>query len=329
MKVGFLGLGWIGRHRLQAAATVAGVEVAALADPDPQARRQALEIAPEARECHDLGELMAAGVEAVVIATPSAAHAEQTIACLQAGLPVFCQKPLARNGPEAERVVEAARRADLRLGVDLCYRHVRAFQELRRLLEQRQLGHVFALKMIFHNAYGPGKEWFFRKDLSGGGCLIDLGTHLFDLAYWLWSPSLPLRVSCHTLCRGRACPPGGVEDYASGTLLLGEDRILDFACSWNLHAGQEAVIEASLFGTEGGARVSNVGGSYYDFLLERFDGTSRQILVEPPDEWGGRAITAYLRRLMQSRRYDPEVEDSLVLARTLDWLYACGQAVPA
>ena len=72
----------------------------------------------------------------MVIATPSAAHADQSIAALNAGKAVFCQKPLGRTGPEVAEVVAAARRADRLLGVDLSYRHTAAMAAIRPLLPE-------------------------------------------------------------------------------------------------------------------------------------------------------------------------------------------------
>ncbi|HEY7613845.1 MAG TPA: hypothetical protein VH764_12670 [Gemmatimonadales bacterium] len=64
------------------------------------------------------------------------------------------------------------------------------------------------------------------------------------------------------------------------------------ACSWRLSAGCEAVIEASVYRTEGAVMLRNVNGSFYDFVAEHCVVTRREILAEPPDAWGGRTIYA-------------------------------------
>ena len=93
-RLGFLGVGWIGRNRLDAVVDAEVGEAAAIADPAvPGALRT-------------LDELLEQELDGVVIATPSALHAEQAIAALDAGLAVFCQKPLGRNEAEARAVVE-------------------------------------------------------------------------------------------------------------------------------------------------------------------------------------------------------------------------------
>src|SRR3954471_7558199 len=78
-----------------------------------------------------------------------------------------------------------AGRADLRLGIDFSYRFVEGARRIRELVAAGELGRVYAARLVFHNAYGPDKEWFYDRARSGGGCVIDLGTHLIDLLLWI------------------------------------------------------------------------------------------------------------------------------------------------
>jgi predicted dehydrogenase len=80
-----------------------------------------------------LEELLEVSVNGVVVATPSALHTSQTIALLNRGVAVFCQKPLGRNAVEVKSAISAAILADQLLGVDLCYRFTTAMEHLRRL----------------------------------------------------------------------------------------------------------------------------------------------------------------------------------------------------
>src|SRR5437763_12745865 len=93
-RLGFLGLGWIGRNRMEAAWRAGAAEVAAVADLDPEAAREAAEVCGCATVCGDLDTLVTHDLDGVVIATPTALHAEQARRALRAGVPVFCQKPL-------------------------------------------------------------------------------------------------------------------------------------------------------------------------------------------------------------------------------------------
>src|SRR5213595_2972320 len=90
---------------------------------------------------------------------------------------------------------------------------------------------------------------------------------------------------------------GICEDYATARLDLASGAAINLSCSWHLHAGRDAVIEASFYGTKGGAAMRNVNGSFYDFIAKRFNSTSRQVLAAPPDELFGRAAVEWARRL--------------------------------
>jgi hypothetical protein len=91
-----------------------------------------------------------------------------------------------------------------------------------------------------------------------------------------------------------------------------------------LPAGRDCLIEASFYGTRGGASFSNVNGSFYDFHAELFRGTSREVLVDPPDAWGGRAAVEWAARLATGERFDPHAEELAAVAATIDRIYAGG-----
>ena len=327
-RLGFLGVGWIGRHRMEQIAKHTGARIVAIADPDPARREAARAIAPGAGECDHLGQLLEHELDDIVIATPSALHAEQAIAALDRGLAVFCQKPLARTAAESERVVAAARRADRLLGVDLSYRYTKAMQQVREVVSAGGIGTPFAIDLVFHNAYGPDAPWFYDKQLSGGGCVIDLGVHLVDLALWLLDYPAVTEVDSRLYAAGRplAGDGGQVEDYAAVQLQLAGGVVVRLACSWRISAGRDAVIEASVYGTAGGVALRNVDGSFYDFVAERYDGTRTERLASPPDEWGGRAAVDWTERLARGDAFDEDATKLVDLARVLDTIYRGGRS---
>jgi predicted dehydrogenase len=322
-RIGFLGLGWIGQHRMQALVSAQACRVAAIADPSPEARARALEAAPGAVAAESMEGLLELDLDGAVIATPSALHSAQALALLERGLAVFCQKPLARTARETAAIIAAARAADRLLGCDFSYRHTEGMRRIRECVAAGELGDVYAADLVFHNAYGPDKAWFRNAALSGGGCAIDLGTHLIDLALWTLDFPRVERVTSRLYARGRPLPPGSgeVEDYAVAQVDLASGAVVRVACSWNLAAGCDAVIEASFHGSRGGAALRNRNGSFYDFAAERFDGTRRTTLAAPPDDWGGRAILDWSRRLAAGGRYDNAIETTWQVAAVLDAIY--------
>ena len=342
-RLGFAGLGWIGRHRMNALRDSGAGEVAMLCDPIADLSND------DGESTQSFDELLASDVDAIVIATPNSFHAAQAIAALERGKAVFCQKPLGRNAAETQRVVEAARANDRLLGVDLSYRHTAAMRAIRDIINSGAIGEVFAADLTFHNAYGPDKAWFYDRALSGGGCLIDLGVHLVDLLLWtlpesrianvtsrLFAKCEPLGVGSGELGVGDEVTaraeiphptphsPLPVEDYVTARLDLANGATANVACSWNLNAGRDCVIDIRFFGTRGAAGFHNVNGSFHDFVAERHDKTTTTRLTEPPDAWGGRAAVAWAERLRDEASFDPAIESVVDVARALDAIYDAG-----
>jgi predicted dehydrogenase len=279
-------------------------------------------------------------LDGVVIATPNALHGPQTLSALERGLAVFCQKPLALSGDEARRLVAAARAADRLLGVDYTYRTLSSATELHRLVAAGELGRVWSVDAVFHNAYGPDKAWCRDPALAGGGALLDLGVHLLDLAFWLLEARQVRAVSGAVFAAGRPLPPRAeqvaIDDFATARIDCvtgtGEPATASLAVSWNAHAGQDCVFRVALLGTAGGAELRNVGGSFYDFELARFTGRSAAIVAR--DTGGGkslgRGIVTWAEGLAASPRFAPEIARSLLVSDAIDAIYErSGVTAPA
>ena len=321
LKLGFLGLGWIGRKRLDAVAGDANVRVTAVSDTDPQKLRSAQTGYPDARGMISLDELLECELDGVVIATPNAAHAEQAIACLAKGLPVFCQKPLATNAADTERVIAAAQKANKLLAVDYSYRHVRGMRALRERIRAGELGEINAIDLIFHNAYGPNKQWCFDRSQAGGGCLLDLGVHLIDLALWLQdAPSMRV-VSSRLFSQGRAAGLEDVEDLAFVELVQSNGAVVRIACSWHAQIGCDAEISAHIQGSRGGARWRNMNGSFVDFELDLLRGNQQEHLGSSRDDWGPGALCAWTQRLRTDSSFDAEAWDITAAAKLIEQAY--------
>lgn len=325
-RVGFLGTGWIGRHRMEAMLATGLVEAVAVADPSPDMVEQALALAPGARVVGSLDEMLALAPDGVVVATPSALHAGQAIRALEAGAAVFCQKPLGRSAAEAAAVVAAARIADRLLSVDFSYRFTAGMERIAGLVRAGELGRVHAVDLTFHNAYGPGKPWFYDRAQSGGGCVMDLGVHLVDLALWTLGFPEVTRVDANLFAGGAPLRGDAVEDFAVATLTLAGGAVVRLACSWRLDAGRDAVIEAAFYGREGGAALRNVAGSFHDFTADRFRGTQAERLSGGPDAWGGRAAADWARRLAAGERYGADAGTLVAVSQALDAIYAAAES---
>ncbi|NJW52051.1 Gfo/Idh/MocA family protein [Salinimicrobium oceani] len=325
LSLGFLGVGWIGRNRMEAILNHTNAKAAAITEPNPEnsdaalksAKNAILKTSPEALFSEE-------ELDGIVIATPSAMHAEQSMQALKSGKAVFCQKPLGRTAEEVKQVVQASREADKLLAVDLSYRYTKAFKAVYDTIQKGEIGDVFAVDLKFHNAYGPDKKWFYDIKRSGGGCVMDLGIHLVDLA--LWSLDFPniSEVSSKLYHKGQRLTSfeEHVEDFASVSMTSDKEQVINLECSWHVSAGKDAIIEATFYGTKGGASFKNINGSFYDFKAEKYHGTQTETLVTPPDEWSGRAGVVWVENMIKNNGFDEKTATELIrTAEVIDRIY--------
>jgi predicted dehydrogenase len=165
-------------------------------------------------------------VDAVVVCTPNALHAEMAIAAARAGKHVLVEKPMAVAVEEADAMIEASRAAGVVLMVAHSLRFVPAFEAVRNIVADGVIGRVLSARGVFMHAgpdesWGATSDWFWRKDLAGGGSLIDLGVHIIDLVRWI----LGGRVTEVTAMTSRLLKPTEADDNAS-VLMRFEDGVV-------------------------------------------------------------------------------------------------------
>jgi predicted dehydrogenase len=250
-----------------------------------------------------------------IILGNSSLHTDQALTALRRGIAVYCPRPLGRDAEETRAVIDAARSADVLLGVDMALRQTEAMRVLRSTVQAGELGDIYAVELVHHNALGPA-----RTPEPVGGCMLDSGIVMLDLALWTLGFPRVTDIVSRLYRRGDRLAPGAnaAEDYATAFLGLDTGATVQLSCSWHLPAGQAARIEANFYGTDGGGSLRNVNGSVSDFTAELFRGTSRHSLAKPPDSWAGRGIIAWGDALARGARYDPWVEGVIDVAGTVD-----------
>ena len=160
-------------------------EIVALADPLEDSVAKAGELVPEAARLRTLEELLEMEIEGLVIATPSALHASQTVSVLSKGIGVFCQKPLGRDVREVSSAIEAAKAADRLLGVDLSYRFTTALGHVTKAGAIRRIGQNFCRRprvsqrlrtpetVVLRSKIGRGRLCHGSGDSFGGCRVVD------------------------------------------------------------------------------------------------------------------------------------------------------------
>lgn len=164
----------------------------------------------------DYRELLARGdIDVVDVTTPNHVHAEIVIAAAQAGKHIYCEKPLAITVAEGQRMVAAAAQAGVKTQMTFNLRFFPAVARARQLIESGFLGNIFSFRGRYYRssyiAADKPLSWRLRKDVSGGGALFDLGSHILDLIYYLLGDYSAVQATVDTLIKARPVAAGASE----------------------------------------------------------------------------------------------------------------------
>ncbi len=187
-KVAVVGCGTISVVHFEAIASIPGAELVAVADADPGTRSEAAERygVPGFADHRQLLDTVEPDV--VHVCTPHDQHADVTIACLEAGVAVLQEKPLAHTVAEGERIVQAAASSGAKIGICFQNRYNKVAMAVRELLDSGRLGAVQGGSgtVLWHRpaAYYDARPWRGRWQSSGGGVMINQAIHTLDLLQW-------------------------------------------------------------------------------------------------------------------------------------------------
>jgi len=195
IKIGLVGLGYMGKIHLRNSLRSKSIANVAACDVTAKGRKYAKSIG--AKEVYtDYKEMLKdPDISGVVVSLPTYLHAECTELAAEAGKNVLLEKPLARSIAEGEKIVQTCRKNGVKLMLGYHFRFSPQFMQLKQSLDkgvfgEAQIAHATMVGPgpFFHRAEGyaprPVPSWWFNKELTGGGALIDLGSHMIDLVQW-------------------------------------------------------------------------------------------------------------------------------------------------
>ncbi|MBU0517458.1 Gfo/Idh/MocA family oxidoreductase [bacterium] len=190
-------------------------------------------------------------IDGVLILTPTNSHLALTLSAFDHGKHVFVERPIARNVAEAEKMVEASKRANRLLMVAMNHRFRPDSMILKNFIEGGELGNIFMVRTGWLKKKGrwSGAEWHFDKKLSGGGVMMDLGLQMLDLSLWLIDQYDVKRISAQLFNDMLGLE---VEDTVSCQLLMRDGKTVTLHASWALLA-PETQAYAHFWGTQGAA----------------------------------------------------------------------------
>ncbi|UKS27125.1 Gfo/Idh/MocA family oxidoreductase [Paenibacillus sp. HWE-109] len=297
--------------------------------------------APDAKVYESYAELLAdASIEVVHICTPNDSHAEISIAALEAGKHVMCEKPMAKTAADARRMVETAKRTGKKLTIGYNNRFRADSQYLKRVIEDGDLGEIYFAKAHAVRRRGvPTWGVFLDEEKQGGGPLIDIGTHALDLTLWMmnnYEPKVVLGTAYHKLSsKENAANSWGpwdpekfkVEDSAFAMIVMKNGATIMVEASWALNTLDTKEAKCTLCGTEGGADMQDglrINGENHSRLYMnqlQFEAKGADFYDGKKESMQDKEIRVWIDAVIHDKEPVVTPEQSCVVSEILEAIY--------
>nr|MDO8088883.1 Gfo/Idh/MocA family oxidoreductase [Candidatus Sigynarchaeum springense] len=293
LKVGIIGSGFIAEHHALAYSQLQNVDMIGLSSViEDQAMALMARYNIPGKPFKDYKELLKLGPDVVSVCLPNYLHREVTADVLEAGAHALVEKPLARNVAEGKAMIAAEKKSGKKIFYCENNMYAPTFAKVKEIIDEGALGKIYMGRGKEQHS-GPHSQWFYKKEPSGGGALVDLGIH--DIACLVWYLGCDVKkVFCQTTTtqpdRGKfgRCE---VEDNAVGILYFENGAQVVIEESWCAPGGYDMRFE--LFGTEGQLKVaptfSNLMSVYsekgYGYAVEKAGSTMGWTFPVPAEAW--------------------------------------------
>ncbi len=255
MKVALIGAGGIGKEWSRALLGGAEAKIVVVADIDgAKAKERGVELG--CAHVTDWREAATGDVEAAIVAVPHAELAPITRGFLEAGKHVLCEKPGGISSKEVFSNIQLAQEKSLVYMPGFNHRYHAGYLEAKRRFDAGEIGEL----MFIRARYGFGgrkeyeKEWRFKKEVSGGGELLDQGVHMIDMARWFMGDVADVSGFAENMFWG-----GEVEDNGFALLRNVNRKVAQIHVSWT---NWEWVHSFEIFGTKGYLIIDGLDSRY-------------------------------------------------------------------
>lgn len=264
IRIGLIGAGEVAATYRSAIEAAPNVELTAVVDVDLQAAQK---IAGDLPVFADHEAMAREDVcDAVVVLTPPASHEPITVDMLRHGLPVLCEKPFAIEPEAARRMAQAAADTRVLLSMASRFRYVEDVIRARDLVRAGAIGEPKHLENSFTGVVDMRQRWNALQEISGGGVLIDKGTHSIDIIRYMLGPIAAVAATTGPNLQGL-----DVEDHVTFFARTEHGAQVTVEASWSLHKDRTSFL--GLYGTEGaievgwkGSRIrNNADGTWQTF----------------------------------------------------------------
>lgn len=231
LRLGIIGAGGIAQAYSQALGQIANSgRLVAVADVD-LARAEALAQPHQARAFADHREMLdEIPLDGVIVCTPPSLHPRHCIDSLRSGCHTLCEKPVAINLRSAREIVSVAEEVGLLFSMASKFRFVPEMLRAHQLIADGVLGEIILFENVFAGRVDMTKRWNSQREISGGGVLIDNGTHSLDIMRYLLGPLADIRV-----VEGKRIQPIDVEDTVHIFARTHDGVLGSIDLSWSLN----------------------------------------------------------------------------------------------
>ncbi len=349
LKVGIIGCGGIanGKH-MPSLAKISQVQMVAFCDITEEKAEDAAKKfgSEEAKVYSDYRELLKDKlIDVVHVCTPNKSHADISIAALEAGKHVMCEKPMAKTSADAMRMVEAAKRTGKKLTIGYQNRFRNDSQYLQKMCSEGEFGEIYYAKAhAIRRRAVPTWGVFLNEEEQGGGPLIDIGTHALDLTLWLmgnYKPSSVMGSVYRKLAdRKDAANAWGpwdpekytVEDSAFGFITMENGATIMLESSWALNSLQTGEARTTLCGTEAGADMQEglrINGEKFGRLYVTkpgLDSAGVDFYDGAKDEPADYEARYWINSILNDSEVLVKPEQALVVTQILEAIYESGKS---
>jgi predicted dehydrogenase len=336
LRCAVIGAGAISTEHLNSLASCPRAATVAIADPNRKRAREASERFDIPRVYRDHRRLLAdPDIDAVIVAVPNYLHAPIAMDALKAGKHVLLEKPMAMNARQAAAIINAAEASRRVFMVGMNFRFHAQTQLARQAIQRGDLGDVYHARCFYLRRAGIPRigSWFTQKNLSGGGCTLDIGVHMLDASLHLMNDFDVATVAAQTHARLGPRKLGNgiwgkseidprllftVEDYCTALIRLKSGRTVQFEMSWAaFHSPEQREMGIDLLGTRGGlslfpTRVCRNQSAGYETLI-----LDKKRLPQPEDR-----VHHFVDCVLDGKRPFVPPHESLKVQKILDAIYA-------
>ncbi len=338
LKVGVIGVGAISGAHIGAYMKNPDVELCAFCDINEERLKAKGEKYGVTHLYTDVEEMLKnEKLDAVSVCTWNCAHAKCSIAALNAGVNVLCEKPMAMNAKEAEEMKAAAERSGKLLMIGFVRRYGNDMDVLQDFIKEDFFGDMYYAKANYIRRNGNPGGWFCDKSRSGGGPLIDLGVHVIDFVRYALGNPKPVSVYAATFeklgdRRNLKTPKGyvcadhkpdeicDVEDLATALIRFDNGAVLNVETSFSLNVSEDrGIIE--FYGEKGGAKIDPELKLYTEMNGYMTDISLKAQTALSFDGLFAKEINHYVECVLGTSECRSPAEDGIELMRILDAAY--------